>query len=211
MRASAFTLFLLISLQTLAEDMEYGRFEGPVRVEWMRGDQSDREMKLLEDLIYVDPKGKRWIAKKGYVTDGATIPKVFWSLVGGPFDGQYREAAVIHDQYCDTKSEPSKDVHRIFYYANRASGVPQLKSKILYAAVRIGGPKWGGKSNCYSSCHAIEDKNYSTDKYGYLTYVPTVSEADAKSIVEWVTERNPSLEEIDLYASGKFPRNEFAH
>lgn len=211
MKAILFGILLVISSYAFSQEMNFGHFEGKVKVEWLQGKSAERRMQLLEEFSYIDPKGKRWVAKKGYVTDGATIPKVFWSFVGGPFDGQYRDAAVIHDQYCDSKTEPSTDVHRIFYYANRASGVSELKSKILYAAVRIGGPKWGGKSNCYSSCHAITDSRYTPDASGRLVLNPNLSDTDAKTIVDWVTQKNPTLEEIDLYATGKFPQNEFGH
>lgn len=211
MKRLLLVILTIFASTIFAQEMNFGHFDGKVKAEWLQGLPSERRMQLLEDFSYVDPKGKRWIAKKGYITDGASIPKVFWSFVGGPFDGQYRNAAVIHDQYCDFKTEPSTDVHRIFYYANRASGVSELKSKILYAAVRIGGPKWGGKSNCYSNCHAITDDRYTSDAKGVLVLKPSITDADAKAIVDWVTQKNPSLEDIDLYATGKFPQNEFGH
>lgn len=61
-------------------------------------------MELLKDVVYIAPDGKRWTAVKGYKTNGATIPPILRSILGGSFDGQYREAAVIHDYYCFTKS-----------------------------------------------------------------------------------------------------------
>ena len=204
-------LILTVSFQSYSAEMNYGHFEGKVKAEWLTGDESERRMKLLEDFTYVDPKGKRWTAPKGYVTDGASIPKVFWSIIGAPFDGQYREAAVIHDEYCDSKTEPWKDVHRIFYYANRAAGVSEIKAKILYTAVRVAGPKWGdNSSHCYT-CHTIQNKNYQTDKNGRLTNIPQISETEAKEVAKWVTEKNPSLEDIDQYIGGKFPKSGFGH
>lgn len=174
--------------------MNYGHFEGSVKVEWVRDNGRDRHMKLLEDFTYIDPLGKRWTAPKGYETDGASIPKAFWSVVGGPFEGGYREAAVIHDWYCHSKTEPWKDVHRIFYYAARAANVSESKAKLLYTAVRVGGPKWGdNKSKCYS-CHSGEEgKDAGLD------------EQEARSIADWVTKNNPSLDEIDAYANEKYP------
>lgn len=194
----------------LAQQINVGHFEGTVQAEWVRSGGQDRNMKLLKDFTYVDPKGKKWTAKKGFETDGASIPKVFWSIVGGPFEGGYREAAVIHDWYCDTKTEPWKDVHRIFYYASMAAGVSEKKAKILYAGVRIGGPKWGDNSSkCYPSCHGQE--SMSPDKHGKLTVQPDLSEKDAHDIADWVTANQPSLEEIDKYAREKFPNSTFGH
>ncbi len=37
------------------------------------------------------------VAPKGMPTDGASIPRVFWRLIGSPFTGPYRRPAVFHD------------------------------------------------------------------------------------------------------------------
>ena len=58
--------------------------------------------------------------------------------MGGPFEGNYRNAAVIHDQFCadsDHGLRTWQDVHRMFYFAMRASGVAEVQAKVLYAAV----------------------------------------------------------------------------
>ena len=202
---------LLWSTTTSSTEMNYGHFEGAVKVEWVRGSGDEKRMKLLDDVVYVDPQGKKWVAQKGYETDGASIPQVFWSIIGGSFDGQYREAAVIHDWYCFSKIEPWRDVHRIFYYANRAAGVSEIKSKILYMAVRVGGPKWGdNKSKCYNNCH-VEINNYKLDNKGVLVNTPPVSEDEAKKISQWVSEKNPTLEEIEGYVNSNYPDSNFGH
>ena len=71
-------------------------YEGVVLTEWLR---DGRTMKLLEDFAYVDAAGKRWLAKKGLSVDGASIPRALW-WSGGPYEGTYREASVVHDVYC---------------------------------------------------------------------------------------------------------------
>jgi hypothetical protein len=151
---SAITL-LAIAIATHAIAQEpFGRFDGSPKVEFVdKGPGKGRDMRLLKDFTYTDSGGSQWTAQKGYQTDGASIPPVFWSIVGGPFEGDYRKAAVIHDWYCHQKNRPWQDVHRIFYYGSRAEGVGEIKSKILYAAVMFGGPRWGKeKSQCYASC-----------------------------------------------------------
>lgn len=193
-------------------EMSFGKFEGTVKAEWLRGTPDERRMQLLENFTYIDPHGKRWVSQRGNKTDGATIPQATWSLVGGPFDGQYREAAVIHDAYCDSKTEPWRDVHRIFYYANRAAGVSELKAKILYGGVMLGGPKWGSnKSKCYSNCHALDTQTYRNDNKGRLTNFPRVSEGDYRKIAEWISQSNPKIEEIDAYVKQNFPNSSFGH
>lgn len=116
----------------------WGKFETPVRTEWLKG----REMKLLEDVRYIGPDGKEWVAPKDSRINGASIPKAFWSVIGGPYDGSYREASVVHDIECVRRTEPWQNVHYMFYTAMRAKGVSEETAKIMYAAVYRFGPRW---------------------------------------------------------------------
>jgi len=54
-----------------------------------------------------------------------------WSIIGAPFTGRYREASVVHDYYCDTKSERWQDTHRVFYDGMRANGVDAATAKLM--------------------------------------------------------------------------------
>src|SRR5262249_77140 len=196
-----------VSCCAISGEMPYGSFIGTVKTEWIRGPESERRMQLLQDFAYIDPKGRKWLAPAGSKTDGATIPHPPWSFVGGLFDGQYSEAAVIHDVYCDTKTEPWRDVHRIFYYASRAAGVSELKAKTMYTAVMIGGPKWGdNKSKCFN-CHDTDSTKVVADRNGQLTAYPPFSEADMRKVIDWVGTTNPSLEEIDAYVKKNYPQS----
>ena len=101
-----------------------------------------RTMRLLEDFAYIDPSGRRWEAPKGSVIDGASIPQFAWSLIGGPFEGPYRNASVIHDVACVERKLAWQDVHLAFYTAMRAADVSPWKAKIMYGAVYHFGPRW---------------------------------------------------------------------
>jgi len=72
----------------------------------------------------------------------ASIPRLAWTIIGGPFEGLYRDASVIHDVACVEKSRPWLQVHRTFYLAMLASGVTTVKAKVMYAAVYHFGPRW---------------------------------------------------------------------
>lgn len=115
------------------------KFIGDVVALWLNG---SRKMKLLKPVCYQDKTGKKWKAKKGDIVDGASIPRFFWAFIGSPFSGKYRRSSVIHDVYCVSKSEPYKEVHKMFYHAMRADKVNYFKAKAMYFAVRVGGPKW---------------------------------------------------------------------
>jgi hypothetical protein len=101
-----------------------------------------RRFSLLHEFTYVDQSGRRWEAPMGLITDGASIPMPFWTVIGGPFEGLYREAAVVHDAGCCAQMQPWEDVHHMFYDAMRCSGVEEGKAKTMFLAVRSFGPRW---------------------------------------------------------------------
>lgn len=101
-----------------------------------------RSFSLVHEFNYIDQNQKTWFAPKDLITDGASIPMPFWSVVGGPFEGLYREAAVVHDAACCAQMSPWRDVHHMFYNAMRCSGVSLAKAKTMFFAVWAGGPRW---------------------------------------------------------------------
>jgi hypothetical protein len=120
-------------------DPPYGRFEGNVVTKWIT---DDLEMELVDDFHYVDPQDKQWTAPAGSVINGASIPSVFWSVIGGPFEGRFRKASVLHDAACDLQTESWQDVHRMFFDACRCSRVGIGKAQTMYWAVYHFGPRW---------------------------------------------------------------------
>lgn len=120
-----------------------GVIGGPVKAEWL---SDGRSMKLLADFSFFDDQGIEWFAPAGSVVDGASIPRWLWSIIGGPFEGKYRDASVIHDVYCKTQTRPSWRVHIMFFQAMRTKKVAICKAIAMYVAVRyIGGPRFPGK------------------------------------------------------------------
>jgi hypothetical protein len=123
----------------LPESDGFGRFEGDVVAHW--GDDG-RLMTLRETFTYIDPINRKWVAPAGTTVDGASIPAAFWSIIGSPFAGKYRNASVVHDVGCDEMSQPWEDVHRMFYDACRCAGVDANQAKVMYYAVYHFGPRW---------------------------------------------------------------------
>jgi hypothetical protein len=122
-----------------ASDQDWGHFEGQVVARW---EDDGRTMTLVEPFAYVDPREARWPAPAGAVVNGASIPRAFWSLVGGPFSGEFRDASVVHDVACETRDRPWQAVHRMFYEACRCGGVGAVMAKTMYYAVFHYGPRW---------------------------------------------------------------------
>lgn len=118
---------------------DWGRFEGEVVARW---ENDGRQMTLVEPFAYVDPRLARWPAAAGSSIDGASIPRAFWTVIGGPFAGEFRNASVVHDVACDVRDRPWRAVHRMFYEACRCGGVGGIKAKTMYYAVFHFGPRW---------------------------------------------------------------------
>lgn len=122
--------------------MPSARFAGQVRTQWLCHAGDDREMELLEDFAFIDPNGVRWDAPAGRVVDGASIPRLLWTVTGSPFVGDFRRASVLHDVACQDRRQPHESVHRMFYDAMKQDGVSEIQAQQFYFAVRVFGPKW---------------------------------------------------------------------
>lgn len=173
----------------------WGVFKGSVATEWLR---DGRNMRLLKAFEYVDPDGVRWPVPELTVVDGASIPSVFWSIIGGPFEGLYREPSVIHDHFCDRRTRPSRHVHRAFYQAMRCAGVSASKAWLMYQAVDRFGPQWADPkvdpacevldenydfSKCARNSDLPEVRNPKIDRTGLEAFVRSIEgQADAKDI-----------------------------
>lgn len=116
-----------------------GSFRGRVVAEWL---PNGLEMKLAEPFEYIAVDGTSWPVPAGAIVDGASIPRVFWSIIGGPFEGLYREPSVVHDHYCGIRTRPVQAVHSVFFEAMLTAGVPESRAWLMYKAVSKFGPTW---------------------------------------------------------------------
>ena len=55
------------------------------------------KLQLTRDVVYVDNGGKRWVAPKGMQSDGTSMPRILWPILGHPFTGKRLKPALIHD------------------------------------------------------------------------------------------------------------------
>lgn len=75
------------------------------------------------------------VVPEGFLTDLASIPRVFRSLI--PQNGRHRAPAVVHDYLCRREDFPRRTADRIFNEAMKLTGVPALKRVAMYFAVRV--------------------------------------------------------------------------
>lgn len=137
---SAAVCLMALSAGSGSASAQAGQFEAlPIEAAW-GGD--GHTMKVLKPFAFIDKGTVRWSVPSGTETDGASIPKSFWTIMGGPFEGSYRDAAVVHDRYCDTRTRRWQDTHAMFYEAMLASGVAATRAWLMYKAVERFGPRW---------------------------------------------------------------------
>lgn len=134
-------LFLVVAtvFGTTAIAAAKGEFKGEVYTKWLSGGPY---MELIKPFSYIDSRGVTWTVPAGTRIDGASIPRPFWTIIGAPYTGNYREASIIHDYYCTTKSRHWKAVHRVFLDGMLTRGVGQFQAQLMYLAVYRFGPRW---------------------------------------------------------------------
>lgn len=103
------------------------------------------------------------IVPEGFVYDGASVPRILWSISGLTKDGLLRGAALVHDfvyhhkgklpkgsLFVDTEKGfvaipthiSKKQADKTFKQMMRIAGVGKFKSHIAYLAVRLFGPRF---------------------------------------------------------------------
>lgn len=134
------------------------RFEDALDV---RALDNGRDWQVLEDFYYVTDVTlagwpahmkdvsngrvtKAWGARieipKGFVTDFASIPRPLWSIVGGPADGKYRKAAVVHDFLYRTGGVATRyQADQVLLEAMKVCGCSWFQRTVIYSGVRVGG------------------------------------------------------------------------
>lgn len=97
---------------------------------------------LLNECEYVFHDGMSYTVPKGYVTNGADVPRAFWFLFP-PNKADYMPAVIIHDWLCDVAgiNNDDKDTYRqadeAFKDTLIACGLRKATISILYNAVKM--------------------------------------------------------------------------
>ncbi len=146
---------------------------------------------LDENLTFVDGAGTEWVAPKGTVTDGASVPRLALWMTDGRFAKGFLKAAVIHDAYCQSDNEARspkqyrtktwQTVHRMFYDAMLAGGTTKIEASLMFAAVWLGGPRWNDPSRMLDTV---------ADEALGEVYL---------ECIEWIKKEDPSSEEIEAW------------
>jgi|ERR1019366_1027732 hypothetical protein len=96
---------------------------------------------LTEPLIWMPNPGQERFRKvevpSGFVTDLASIPRVFWSLLRP--DGEYVYPAIVHDYLYWVQSRSRAESDEIFKLGMQEFSINPATIEVIYRAVRLGG------------------------------------------------------------------------
>jgi hypothetical protein len=113
-------------------------------------DIDGRQMRVWSRFRYFITGGELVTVAAGFVTDFATVPRLFWTLL--PASGKYNRAAVIHDwlyarrriETADggTRKPDRSECDWIFLEALQDCGISWLRRNLMYVAVRSPAGAW---------------------------------------------------------------------
>lgn len=99
------------------------------------------ENKSAIDVIlmdYINSESYEFTIPKGYTWDGASIPRVFWRLVGAKTDNRFLIPSMIHDVLCENHNYVDNDRYfadRVFERLLYVSGVPAFSRWMIFHSV----------------------------------------------------------------------------
>src|SRR6266403_2262414 len=170
---------------------KWGHYSGYVEARW---ENDGRSMTLLSELRYTDPQGVVWIAAAGSQVDGASIPRSLWSLMGGPFEGKYRNGSVLHDVAYEQKNRPHEVCDRMFYNAMRCSGVSAVEAGTMYYSLLKFGRHWKFP---IKRAKPVKIKGQMVARGEEIPRAIPVDQEQINEARDWIRSADPSFEEIE--------------
>jgi hypothetical protein len=126
----------------------------------------DRTYFLIKEIGWQSNPGEKKLPRvkvpKGFVTDFASIPRVFWSIL--PPDGEYTYPAIIHDYLYWTQTTSRETADEIFNAAMTDFKIDSTKQHIIFTGVRTGGQiAWNDNDKLKKSGEKRVLKQFPTD------------------------------------------------
>jgi hypothetical protein len=174
------------------------QFGGKLVLEVLDDIELDHKLRLLEDFSFGDANGRVWLAPRGGVIDGTSLPRALRLIPGIPPETEFRKASVMHDYHSRARLESWREVRRLLYSASLHEGLGPTEAKLLYATVYAGGWRWEPRtSSCYRSCHSASTM---------LAWQPDITLDELRPVLDWLRETDPSLDEIEQRVDAATPR-----
>jgi len=175
----------------------WGFYSGEPETRW---NADGRSMTLLSELRYTDPQGLVWVAPAGSTVDGASIPRSLWSIMGGPFEGKYRNASVLHDVAYEQHNRPWQDCDRMFYNAMRCSSVSAVEAKTMYYSLYRFGRHWKFP---IKRAKPVKFEGGLVARGEQIPRAIPLNENDVNEARDWIRRAQPSLEQIEQRADAE--------
>ncbi len=166
-------------------------FDGRIVVEWVDENQFVASMRLVENFSFTEAGGKTWLVPAGSVVDGRSLAPLFVRLSGHPFEGGFRQTAVIYDHAAKQQAQPWQDAQRMFFEGSVTEGILPIEAKVNYLLINATGPRWvvRGESTCFNQCHHTGDTE--------LVWRPLIDDEPVVGLIGWVRAEDPSTKEIE--------------
>ena len=84
-------------------------------------------------------QGRAVFVRRDFGTDGTSIPRWAWTLIGSPLGKALLRHALAHDALYAAELMSRKECDLFLFDSMALAGVPLVKRNAIYAAVRIGG------------------------------------------------------------------------
>lgn len=99
-----------------------------------------REVMLLSDVWYLFPDGRILYIKKGFIFDGASVPRVAWRVIGHPLDHEFIRSALPHDALFAAQLLPKEQADDVFAGVMiDVDNIGWFKRNTMYSSVKVGG------------------------------------------------------------------------
>jgi hypothetical protein len=180
--------------QPASDGAKWGYYTGNPVTRW---NPDGLTMTLLSEMRYTDPHGIAWVAPAGSTVNGASIPRSLWSLMGGPFEGKYRDASVLHDVAYEQHKRPWQDCDRMFYNAMRCSGVSAVEAKTMFYALYRFGHHWKFP---IKRAKPVKFEGAMVARGVEIPRAIPVNENDVNEARDWIRRAQPSLQQIEQRA-----------
>ncbi|UCD67620.1 MAG: DUF1353 domain-containing protein [Betaproteobacteria bacterium] len=166
------------------------RFDGRIILEWIDDNEFVASMRLVESFSFTQADGKIWPVPAGSVVDGRSMSPLFVRLLGHPFEGGFRQTAVVYDHAAKQQSKPWHEAQKMFLEGSIIEGILPIEAKVMYLLLNATGPRWvvRGESSCFNQCHHTGDAE--------LVWRPLVDDEPVVGLISWVRDEDPTIHDI---------------
>jgi hypothetical protein len=109
-------------------------FDGDVFLEEMKSGLWKLEYDFSYENDYIEV-----IVKSNFITDGASIPKILWSIIGNPLENDLLKPSIIHDGLYTLMQKPRLECDKLLKEMLLFNGTSKMKAYFIYYAVRFFG------------------------------------------------------------------------